>query len=194
MAVNDNALIEVVEYLTFANKDKDNENIPNDQIEFLIDAVSTFIAADTERTLVPITTINEIVFGTGTDTYWSKQMRFASFTSVSEWQSTQFVELLVGTYPYTTENDLGKFYFTQGRTLSPSIRYKFIFTTGWKRSNVPDPIKYVACVMVQRLIKAAEAREGVTSESYGDSTTSFDLDKAYTDKLAAMISPYKRIL
>jgi hypothetical protein len=53
-------------------------------------------------------------------------------------------------------------------------------------------LKHICCRIVDRAIKVAEGKDGVTTESFGDQTTSFNFNRL-PDDIKQMLDPYRRI-
>lgn len=194
MAVDDNSIITFDMYCRHAGLDKDNANLPRDQIEFAIDAVSDYLRQWLHRKVI-LATITEIFYGTNESVYWPRNGHVVSVTSIEYWNGTGWTEMTSTQYPRETDGaspDWDTFVrFKEGDKMSMNQRYRIIYTSGWARASVPFALQSVTAILVQRYMKNAEGREGMSSEAAGAASSVLTLDQMFDKRLREMATPYK---
>lgn len=198
MALLANALISVPEFLGYLGKALDAQDDDKNRAELCINSASSAIASYIRRTICPVqAAADEIFTGDGTIEYNVKGLHISGTLVIYYWDSTDWTEMTAANYPRTFSSDERRIWFTQGHTFwRPSSSYrnnfKINYTHGYKIQDVPPEIKQACMALSQRAMLKAEGREGIASESFGDSTTSYEF-KAWPDHIKALLASYRRV-
>ena len=194
MSLATNALITYHEFQSFMADDSDNSAYNEDQITLLINAASVRIEKYCNRVFVPSTEVNEIFSGDGLKDYFVKNRHITALDNISYLNSTGgWTELAIATYPYTYDGATGRVWFNTGhRFTSGDDNYRITYTYGYATADCPVELKQACATLVQRKLLKIKGKEGISSESFGDATTSFNLDKMPTD-LKEDLQPYRRL-
>ena len=189
-----NALVSVAEYLSsFSGKREDNQNIEIERQEFFINAASKHIEEYCGRKFVPSATVAEIRGGDGTSSIYVHNIPLTTLTSIEYWNGTDWTVLSTDNAPRDSDVDTREIWFTQGHIFADGKKnYRITYVYGYSTANVPADLKRAACQLVQRAQVKADGKEGITSQSFGDHTTSYDLAKI-PDDIREVLDRYKRI-
>lgn len=188
-----NALVEPVEYWAFLGKDTDNENLNEDRCNFFINAASQQLETDCGRVFVPVTETEEIRDGDGTTNLFTKNKPITALAKIDVWNGTDWSELAVATYPYTHDGTTAEVWFTEGNTFAKGTKnYRITYSHGYAQASVPADLKRLCCQVVQRMLKQADGKEGMASESFGDHSTTYDL-KDWTPDMRQTLNRYRRV-
>jgi len=194
-----NAIMTVDQYLERSGDKLDEQSADRIQIGLLINSVSDHLENYLQRAIVaPAAAVTEYIFGHAGPDYYCKNGRINALTSL-KYQDTvdandgtiTWTLMSAGDYPRSITAESGKFEFVNGHVFTAGQRYEFIYTTGWEVGSVPDPIVLVGVMLIKRLLKSLDDKEGVTSKSIGDQTTSYDLAKLMTARHRDMLRKYK---
>ncbi len=173
MAAASNSLITVDYYKQFAEIPEDSTAISDEAFELLINQASTMLETVCNRKFItPASDITEIFDGTGNRTYYVKQARLsASPTTLKYWSSTVFTAT---SYTWTYHSDTGRVYFTDGNVFDKgSDNWEIVYSYGWTQATIPQDLK-MACAMLVEHLRLARKKVNITSESFGDASTSYD--------------------
>ncbi len=146
----------------------------------------------------PATQIQEIFDGDGTKDYYTKHGQIGDTTPATDvkvyiWQPPTWTEQVAGTYPRTVVVDSGRVYFNNGHIFTlGSDNWRIDYLPGWLIANVPADLKGLCKQVVFRLIKLAEGKEGLTTESFGDSAHTYNLHELLTGDMKSRLKRYKR--
>ena len=187
--IADNALITFDEYLEFEGKSKAETDLNENKFTVHINAVSQAIENECRRIVCPVTSKNELFSGDGDDYYLVRHKRITAAPTLYYWDGDSWVEMTTSEYPWSYDGDVGKIYFTQGGKFNEGTRYKITYSCGYARASVPSDLKLACYILAHRSTKRIE-KEGVTSESFGDVTTSVNLTMM-PDDVRAVINKYK---
>lgn len=173
-----NALISVDEYIELSGRSGD-ESVSEDAIIPHINTASKLIERYLNRVICPVTAISEKFSGSGSDQYYVNH-RFIDTTTaptIYYYDGTNWVEMTTTLYPRDVTGAKGLIELTQGYAFWEGKKnFKVDYNTGYATADVPADIKGCCFRIVQRLRKLAEKKEGLTSESFGDATTSYELN------------------
>ncbi len=188
-----NALVTVAEFYDMLGIDADNIGYNDNQIITLINMVTKRIENYCQRIFVPSTSVSEIFGGDDTKDYWVRNKHITAITAIYKWGGTSWNELTITSYPYTYSTG-GRVYFTNGDIFSRGYdNYKLTYTYGYARGSLPVDLKMACCIWVHRALLKISGKEGIQSESFGDVTTTFNLDKMPED-LSSLLAPYRRLM
>jgi len=194
----DNALITFDEYTELIGIDKENENLKKDRIIIFINSASQQIEDYCDRKFVtPSVDIVEIFDGDGESEHFVKHRRIAIDTTPSfEYRiSETWTANDTGSYPITWDNDKGKIWFTKfNRTFyRGKANWRVLYKYGWIQTNVPADLKLICAELVKRATMLLDGKEGLASESFGDSTTSYNLSMALPDNIKMILDKYRAV-
>ena len=199
VSLNSNAVITEETYLRTVGKAKDNPKIDNQQLVESINQVSTFLEEYLRRKIVtPAAAIAETITGTTGPIYWVENARILSITTVEEFNNVNAAGTIewdtrtIADYPYVFDQDIGRFEFVDGQQFD-NQRWRLTYTTGWAQSDVPGPIRSVAISLVQRQLKLVGGKDGLSSQNFGDQSTTYDLDQQLTRRHKTLLSRYRRM-
>jgi hypothetical protein len=187
------ALITVDEYRAYTG-DATERDINEDRMHFLINALSQRIADYCDRIICPVTAISnaEKFWGDATNEYRVRHMLISGTPTLYYYSGLDWTEMVSTSYPRELDAATGLIRLLQGHTFSDAMEYRIDYSTGYAQASVPTPIKMVCARMLDRGIKVAEGKEGVSSESFGDQTTSFSFNR-WPDDLRAMLNQYRHV-
>lgn len=178
------------------------ESAYNDtRLEHHLDAVSQFIEDYLNRKIItPAAAITETFAGDGTYCYYPKNQPIVSSTdpTLHYWDGDSWYSVPATIYAWsydTTWN--GRVYFTEGDTFfrygqAGFQNWKLTYLYGYTASTVPEAIKMAAVELALRSMKLMD-KTGLSSEGFGDSTTSYNLALAMPDNIRLLLNKYRRI-
>ena len=197
--LNANAVITQVEYLRAIGKSKDNPKIDNNQLIELINHASDYLEEYLQRKVVaPASAIAETITGISGPIYYVNNARITSVNTLEEFSrvdsdgAIEWDTRTVAERPYVFDEDKGEFEFVNGHEFYGG-RWRLTYETGWAIADVPGPIKTVAISLVQRMIKMMAGKDGVSSQNFGDQSTTYDLNQQLTNRHKMLLSRYRRI-
>ena len=187
---------DVADYL---NDDINSESskINYDQVEKMIDRITSEIDNLTNSSFKSNTATNEYHDGKGTrgDEYFLKKGPVISITSLSTTQNDEDTDSASITWDSLTEDDdffvdydTGKISITDS-SYNPDGRNRFKVTYTWGRSSVPKTIKRLATLMTIRELGKLNAIKSVIKGQSEFSNFSY---KALDDEINSIISDYRR--
>ena len=193
----DNALITDDEYFELLGIESDNQNLKKDRIIVFINSASQQVEDYCDRKFViPSADIVEIFDGDGDSEYFVKHRRIASGTTPSfEYRiSTTWTANNAGSYPISWDNDKGKIWFTKfNRTFhGGNANWRVSYKYGWPRADIPADLKLACAELVKRALMLLDGKEGLASESFGDSTTSYNLT-SLPDNIKLILNRYRAV-
>lgn len=192
--LNTNALITIDEYLELSGNSGDS-NVDENVIIPHINTASKLIERFLNRVVCPVTAISEKFSGAGSDQYYVNHRYIDTTTAptVYYYDGTSWVEMTTTLYPRDVTGAIGLIELTQGYTFWEGKKnFKVSYNTGYATASVPADIKGCCFRIVQRLRKLAEKKEGLTSESFGDATTSYELNDI-TKHILKDITSYRSV-
>lgn len=174
-----NALITVEEFRQFSG-DKDGDSLPDeDRAIILINSASDFLENECSRKFItPAAVIEEVFDGPGSPIYYAKQARINDSTAplLHRRAGTTWNAVEAPTFQWTYDADTGKIWFLSGSKFGVGLmNWKLTYLYGWTQAALPWGVKRFAAALVQRFFKLSSGKEGMSSESFGDSTTAYDL-------------------
>lgn len=192
-----NALITCDDYLELLGIDSDNQNLKKDQIVVFINSASQQVEDYCDRKFItPSADIVEIFDGDGEPEYFVKHRRVASGTTPSfEYRrSDTWTANNTGSYPITWDNDKGKIWFTKfNRTFyAGNANWRVSYKYGWLQADIPADLKLACAELVKRALMLLDGKEGLASESFGDSTTSYNLT-SLPDNIKLILNRYRAV-
>lgn len=137
---------------------------------------------------IPADQVDETFFGDGTREYFVNHGNITDTVVISYYQNKDWV---VSTRTFEQENARGLIWFNDGTLFNKLRYYRVQYKPGYDLDSVPADLKAVAKSVLTRIQKAIE-HEGVTSQSFGDTQTSFDLNSLFTAKHILTLDRYKR--
>ena len=192
-------MLTLAEYCEITGTDKANANKDFEQLEALIDASSLALENWLHRFVVTRSGVLDIFPGNGTNEHWLDQRQLNALTSIHEWDGDSWEEMTSTDYPRESNTASGVVdghyvLFGEGDKFASGTRYKITYDCGWVQASVPRPLKLACATLVQRMVKNIQGKEGITSESFGDQTTSYNLDTLLPAHIRAMVAPYRRLI
>lgn len=194
------ALIIEKEYTDYEQISESNPNIPS---EAIINAIN-IASAEIKRFcggrifIIPASQVQEIFDGDGTKDYYTRHGQIGDATPVTDvkiylWQAPTWTEQVAGTYPRTVVAESGRVYFNNGhRFVTGADNWRIDYKPGWLVANVPADLKGICKQVVSRILKLSEGKEGLTTESFGDSAHTYNLHELLTGDLKSRLKQYKR--
>lgn len=188
-----NALITIEEFQAYKGDDTERD-VNEDRYIWMINAASQAIADYCDRTLCPSTAISNLEWFDGDDTpsYYVRHRYITGTPTLYYYSGLDWTEMTTTSYPRQITGSMGLIYMLQGHIFCAGTRYRVDYTTGYAQASVPIMLKQACCRVVDRAIKVAEGKDGVTSESFGDQTTAFSFNR-WPDDLKQMLEPYRKI-
>lgn len=178
ISLSGNALIDLNEFKEFAGIELDNPKLTANRLHLWINSASQLIESWCGRKFItPSSDEQEIFDGHGENDYYVKHRRITSTAPVLYlWDGTTYVALSTTTYPIDHKTDTGRVWFTQGSAFSfGSNNYRVDYKYGWTLANIPFDLKMACAQIAFRIMKRlTEGKEGIQSEGFGDSTTTYD--------------------
>lgn len=185
------ALITEDEYRTFAEVSDTNTNFDSEKAAIFINAASQMIKNWCGRNFLSAANQTEILDGDGTTSYMPKNQPVNGVSKIEIWDGQEWDELEAANYDYTYDDN--EIYFTDGNLFSRGIKnYRVTYSSGYAQSDIPWDLKRACAQLVQRALKKADKKEGLSSESFGDATTSYDLGSLISPDIVAVLSMYRR--
>jgi hypothetical protein len=193
VSLNSNALITFSEYKLLLGIDPSNVHIDEDKTLFFINHASQLIEDYCDRKFItPGNQIEEIFSGTGDTEYYVRHCRIADTPALQYRISNTWYDLDTSTYPISVDNDSGLISFVYNQTFWKGYRnWKVKYKYGWTQSALPDDLKVACAQLVRRYILLAEGKEGLESESFGDSSTSYNLS-SLPKNIQFVLDKYRR--
>lgn len=185
MALREGAIIEVDECLKILGISADDPALDTAQIEKYIDGATAVIQSYCNRKFVePTNAITELFCGDGSSRVYVKQGRICeTSTPILSWSDGSTWTVTTGTFGVV--NDEGYVYFTDGSTFFKGLpnNWKIVYKYGWTKATLPSDVKLLASTLVQRQIFfQSQRKEGLSSEGFSDSTTSYNTELSRTQK------------
>ena len=179
MALNDNALITVDEYRLHKGVGEDDDNFEEERYEAWINQASQYFEDACHRKFItPSGDISEVFHGNGTKDYRVENGRITATPTVYLWNGgTKAFEDVETTFSFTFTytGDTGRVYFTDGNRFSKGEdNYQIDYKYGWTQASLPDDLK-MACIFLVNYYERMVKNLGITSHSFADDSTSFDL-------------------
>uniref|UniRef100_A0A6M3JW40 Uncharacterized protein n=1 Tax=viral metagenome TaxID=1070528 RepID=A0A6M3JW40_9ZZZZ len=193
-----NALITVEEFLRYKKIPDTDTVFDQDRCRFLINGVSQEIAnyCGGRIFISPSAQISEIFDGNDSKERFVRHRRIADNDTpvIYYWSGTDWTEATSSVYPRAIGRTRARIYFTHGDVFgSGSDNWKIAYKPGWTQSALPDDLKFVCLAIVDRQIKLAEDKEGLDSQSFGDSTTSYNLAGGIPGRYKPILDAYRII-
>jgi len=197
-----NALIDVKEYLEMTGTPINDQDQPRDQIITHINAVSQMIEKYLGRVICPEQSKDDYFQGDNSDTYYVDHRYIASEApTLYYWDGDEWVTMSVTDYPRETFGDKGKIWFSQGNVWDRKVHYKVAYTTGYANADAPGDIKLACMRLIQQSMMRANGKEGLRTESFGDSSTTYNFaagwgmtaPSAIPFDIKALLAPYRRL-
>ena len=193
--INSNALVRIEDYKVFAGISESDENFHPEKVVELIETASSIIENYCNRLFIkPDTAISEYFDGHNLPDFYVKNNRIASGTTPTFQyrECNTWYDLDATTYPIEFYHDKGLCHFIYNKVFDRgSKNWKISYFYGWEIDDIPADLKHCCFQFVQRLGLKSGGREGVTSESFGDGSTTFDLHIIPKD-IQMTLDKYKR--
>jgi hypothetical protein len=197
-----NAIIMLSEFYAMRNIEENDTAVKagESQLQFLINAHSQAVEEYLDRLVVsPATNITEAFRGDGTEKYYvSQNVIAASSTPVLEYYASAgtYTTMDTPTYPRETIKEKGLIELLDGAVFSCNQRYRVTYLPGWPQASVPTSIKLAVVKIVERSLQNLDAKapkEGMTSQSFDTSTTSYNL-ASWTQEILVLLGPHRRFI
>ena len=190
-----NSVLTVDEYKFYTGDAEANEMPDDDRVIFLINIASQQLEDWCQRGFItPASAIEELFSGDDEVAYHVKHCRITETPALYSRQSDN-TWLLLETPPYIIEydGDDGVVYFVSAHRFIKAGRnsWKVAYKYGWTQATVPPPIKALCAQLVMRMVKLSAGKEGMDAQSFGDSTTSYNLADIMTAGMLRTLRPYK---
>lgn len=190
------ALIDEFEYLTYIGANESEFQITSERTLSFINWASSEIKkfCDNRIFITPTAQIEEIFSGDATNEYWTKEGRIAdspvSGIIIEEWDGNSWT---VRTYDKEVDAERGIIWFNTGYDFIKGHRnWKLKYKPGWAITAVPQDLKGVCCSVVKRLKMLADGKEGLSTESFADSNTTYNLQNLIGASQLDTLNRYKR--
>ena len=197
------ALIDVEFYRSIVGIDRDDTNLDEELIEKLITAATDAIELRCKRSFVsPVVAIDEIFDGTGESNYFVRKGRINSATTpiMYYWDGDSWETASTTLYPRAYDYESGELYFTNGQRFSRGLKnWKLNYKYGWTDiAALPFDIK-LACADLLKWMRFSTAKQGVSSESIGDTLVSYNTNLSklvqaeWPPTITTILDRYRRI-
>lgn len=192
MNLNNNALVDVAYFKLLLNISDGDTQYNDERLKQFINQASQLIETECNRKFItPEEAIDETFDGDSTKDYYVKNARVSETPILYYWESSSWVQL-GSSYTFTYSNDSGRVYFTDGNVFwQGSDNWKINYKYGWTLDSLPDDIKVACCYRVKYLMEMVK-KGGISSESFGDTNTSFKLD-GLLELSKSLLVRYKRV-
>ena len=137
---------------------------------------------------IPTAQVDERFHGDGTRDYFVNHGNITDTVVISYYQNKDWI---VSTRTFEQEDARGLIWFNDGTVFDKLTYWRVQYKPGYAIAAVPADLKTVAKSVLTRIQKAIE-HEGVTSQSFGDTQTTFNLDSLFTAKHRLTMDRYKR--
>jgi len=190
MALADNALISVDYLRQYVEADEDDSAIPPELLITYINAASYMIERFCGRKFItPSAAVDEIFDGNGVHEYYVTNCPITETPSVYYWSLTTFVST---TYTFTYDGDTGRVYFTDGSIFDEGVdNWKVSYKYGWAVSGLPEDLR-LACALLAIHLRFRSQKMGITSESFGDGSTTYDM-QAIPLVVQSILQKYRKL-
>lgn len=197
------ALIDFDYYLQFSGIDgADTTDLKEDWVNVFINAASSQVENFCRRKFRYAEDEEEIFGGDGDRQYFTKNRPIVGTPVIYYWNGTSWAEATAAVYPRAIEADKGRIYFTQGDVFGRGVGYyksdnwKVKYDYGYEEiADIPDDLKWACAVLVQRMIlKAQKSMEGKQSESFGNTTITYNLGTLPADVQDVLGRKYRRVM
>jgi len=169
-----NAIIDFAYFLSLKGGGPDSD-YNQDRIEHLINAETDRLEKMTDRVFCPVSEDTEIFNGRGKGDHVVKQLHIVSAPVLYYLDMSTWTLMSVTDYPRDYNED-GLIWLTDGGVFESGRRnYKVVYGYGYARDDVPQILKECVAEMVHRTLMKFDGKQGVSSESFSDHTTTFDL-------------------
>lgn len=169
-------ILTIDEYRDYDDLPSPAEN--DDQIEKAIDAATSYIEKKTGRVFdvadnpSPNDAV-EILNGNGTSRVYTRNAPVATVSKLEYWDGTAWQEYDSTTYPYSFKSGSNIVYFTEGHRFYKGwqnirVTFEYGYTTA-----LPEDLK-LACFLIAKHIVMEADRTGISSQSDGEQTFSYD--------------------
>jgi len=190
-----NALITVEEFLRYKGIPETDEKTDRDRLRELINGASQEIEnyCGGRMFITPSAQIDEIFDGDDTkERYVGHGRIYSSDTLViSYWNGTGWT---VSTYSTAISRSRARIYFTEGEVFGAgSDNWKIAYKPGWAQTALPEDLKTVCKALVDRQIELAAGKEGLSSQSFGDSTTGYNFAAGIPANYKPILDSYRII-
>lgn len=174
----------------------DNSTIKEPELNLYVNIASRAIESWCGRKFIePAAQITEIFDGDGTGEYYVANRRVATgdTPTLKYWDGSDFVAV-DASHSFTWANDSGLVYFTKGNKFGSGKRnYEITYKYGWAIASVPQDVKLACATIMRRKMRAMiDKKEGLSSEGFGDNTSTFDLTTIGGD-VKMLLAPYRRV-
>lgn len=190
-------LITISEYIVMDDSPSplSNEN----QVSTMITKATSYIEKKTGQLFYydspspspsPLETV-EIISGKGSTRLYVKNSPIVSITKIEYWNTTEWYELSIVTYPYVFKNDSYIIYSQDGFTFWEGYQnWRVTYTYGYMSESYPEDLKY-ACYLLTKYFLQRVDRQGLQSQTDGEQ--SFTYDKAVPKEATEIIARYSRL-
>ena len=184
----DNALITFEEFRLYKGWKENDEDVDQDRIRTFINAASQKIQnyLNGRILITPAAQIDEIFDGNDMKDRYVRQRRIADGDTpvVYYWNGTGWTQCTESTVINRTRT---RIYFSEGYVFGTGFdNWKITYKPGWTQVALPQDLKEVCTALVERQIMLADKKEGMDSQSFGDSTTSYNLAKSPKEYLKTL--------
>lgn len=184
-----NALITLAEYCEFVGKAVSDIDLSAERFNLLCGMASSRIEKHCRRKFIAASDQAEVHSGDGTKDLYVKNAPITATPTVKYWDGLQWVAT---PNTFTYDSTTGRIWFTDGATFwRGSDNWQITYSYGYAIASVPYELKASCAILIQRALKKADGKEGVSSETFGDQTTSFSLAKM-PDDVVEILQPYVR--
>ncbi len=185
------ALIDAEYYKTFVRVNQDNVNFSDDVLCQFINQASYIIKDEARRDIISGST-TEIFNGTGLVSYIVKNLRVTAEPLLYIWSGTAWSAYLTANYPFTYVEKSGEVYFTGGIIFTKGFKnWKIEYIHGWTRAAMPENLKTCCCLIIKWLY-GQSVKLGVSSETFGNTSTSYTAEYSkLPEEAVSIINKYR---
>ena len=194
------ALINEFEYLTYMGVQESEFQVNAERTATFINRASQEIKhyCGGRVFVTPSSQIQEIFNGDGTKDYYTLHGRIADTTPATQvllylWQSQSWVEQTTTSFPRAFDAEKGRVWFNNGHTFyEGEDNWRIDYKPGWAIESVPQDLKGACCSIVKRLFMLADGKEGLSTEAFADSNTTYNLGELIGVKEKLVLNNYRR--
>lgn len=190
-ALSDSALLTFAEYCEFVGEEATKISLTENRFNLFCNAASRRIEQFCDRGFRAVTDLVEVHSGDGEADLYVNNRPITATPTVRYWDGSQWVTT-TGTFTY--DSTTGRIRFTDGSVFGRgSDNWQITYSYGYAIAAIPYEIKAACAILIQRALKKADGKEGVSSETFAEQTVSFSLAKM-PDDVAEMLQRHRRII
>lgn len=194
------ALIDESEFADYKQWDSANVNLPADAVISFINWASLEMKqyCGGRIFIKPAAQVQEIFDGDGTKDYYTKHGNIGDTTPLTgvkiyRWESPNWDEKLDASWSRVFDAENGRIWFDNGDRFNVGEdNWRIDYFPGWVVTDVPADLKGICKQVVYRLLKLAEGKEGLTTESFGDAAHTYNLEQLLSGDIRLRLRQYRR--